>query len=108
MTAEFIAIAMTFVVHVAGAVFLVWAMLGDEDVRDRRDWWPRDDRGDDGPPPAPEPGAGPGGLPLPGAGPSRARMRGPRRLGDAYPPLARRPAHEPSPARRPAPEREPA
>lgn len=107
MTAELFAIAMTFVVHVVGAVFLVWAMIGDEDECGRRDWWPRDDRGDDEPPPSPEPSVGPGGLPLPGAGPARARIRGPRRLGDAYPAPARRPAHRPAPAPRPAPEREP-
>ncbi|HEV2770658.1 MAG TPA: hypothetical protein VGV40_10785 [Solirubrobacteraceae bacterium] len=104
MTAELVAITMTFVVHVVGAVFLVWAMIGDEDARDRRDWWPRDDRGDDGPPPTPGASSGPGGLPLPGADPARARMRAPGRLGDAYPRPPRRPAHPPAPDR----ERDPA
>ena len=104
MSAQLIAIGLTFLVHVVGAVFLVWAMIGeDDDVRGLRDWWPRDDGGD-GPPRPPEPGAGPGDLPLPSAGPSPARLREPGRLADAHPPPPRRREHP----RRPAPGRQPA
>lgn len=104
MSAQLIAIGLTFLVHVVGAVFLVWAMIGeDDDVRGLRDWWPRDDGGD-GPPRPPEPTAGPGNLPLPSAGPSPARLREPGRLADAQPPPPRRREHP----RRPAPGRQPA
>lgn len=102
MSAQLIAIGLTFLVHVVGAVFLVWALIGEEDdVRGLRDWWPRDDGGS-GPPRPPEPDAGPGDLPLPSAGPSPARLREPGRLADAHPSPPRRPEHP----RRPVPERE--
>jgi len=102
MSAQIIAIGLTFVVHVVGAVFLVWAMIGsDDDVYGLRGWWPRDDDGG-GPPRPPEPDAGPGGLPLPTAEPSPARLREPGRLADAHPAPRRRPEHP----RRPVPEHE--
>jgi hypothetical protein len=102
MSAQFIAIGLTLLVHVLGAVFLVWAMIGpDDDVHGLRDWWPRDDDGRE-PPPPPEPDAGPGGLPLPTAGPSPVRLREPGRLADAHPAPTRRPEHP----RHPVPERE--
>jgi hypothetical protein len=103
------ALTLTVVVHVIGAIALIWAML-DRDDRSSglRGWWPRDDPGD----PPPEPGPAPSGdgdrapLPLSGAAPSPVRLREPGRVGDGYPRPPRRPDH---PDRRPArtPERAP-
>lgn len=97
-TEELIAISLTFLVHVLGAVALVWAMLDDRGWSALKDWWPRDDP----PPPDDDPrddGDGPGGLPvdlpLPTASPSPVRLREPGRIGDAKPRPARRPEHEP-------------
>src|SRR5215213_1665470 len=97
---EIIALALVFVVHVAGGVMLVWALIDSEQRAGwRRRWgWGRDDD----PPAEPPPGGGGGGakapapapLPLPGSSPSRARLREPARVGDAYERPARRPAHE--------------
>jgi hypothetical protein len=102
MSAQLIAIGLTLLVHVVGAVFLIWAMIGpDDDVRRLRDWWPRDDDGSE-PPRPPEPDAGPGGLPLPTAGPSPMRLREPGRLADGHPAPPRRPEHPRRPAREPA------
>lgn len=96
--AEIIAISLTFIVHVVGAVALVWAMLDDRGWSALRDWWPRDDPPppDDGPR---DDGDGPGGLavdlPLPTASASPVRLREPGRIGDTRPRPARRPEHEP-------------
>lgn len=103
---EMIALALVFVVHVIGAVMLVWALLDGE----RRTGWPRrwGWGSDEDPPATPPPGDGGGGahvpapLPLPGAEPSRARLREPVRAGDRYERPPRRPAHPDVPV----PERE--
>ena len=97
--AQIAALAITFVVHVAGAICLVWALLGERGFGGLRDWW---NDGGGGEPPPPEPPApdprpsGPGlALPLPHAAPSDVRLREPGRLGDAHPRPARRP-HQPA------------
>lgn len=108
---EALAIVLTVVVHIIGAGALIWGMIDREDP-DRgswRDWWPRDDRGDDGPPAGPEPTPSGGGLAVPVLPDSRPpAVRGdrahPARVGDLAPRPARRPAHPPAPA----PERVPA
>ena len=100
--AQIAALAITFLVHVAGAICLVWALLGDRGFGGLRDWW---NDGGDGPPP-PEPRtpdprpSGPGRpLPLEDSVPSDVRLRDHGgRIGDAHPRPARRP-HQP--ARRP-------
>jgi hypothetical protein len=102
VTGEALALILTFVVHVLGAAALIAVLIRTEGF-DWRSWWPSDDDGPD--PPAPEPPDAPepsgGGLPLPGATPAPVRLRGARRLGDAYPRPARRPAHAPAPQRAP-------
>ena len=94
---EMIALALVLVVHVIGAVMLVWALLDAEQRAGwhrRWGWGPGDD-----PPATPPPGNGGGGarvrapLPLPGAEPSRVRLREPVRPGDRYERPRRRPAH---------------
>jgi hypothetical protein len=99
---EVIAIALTLVVHLLGAVVLVWAILGDEEVDWRRTLWPRDDDGGGGGPgfePPHRDGGGPGGgmpaPPLADAAPSPIRLREPGRIADALPRPARRPRHAP-------------
>jgi len=111
---ELFALALVLVVHVIGAVALVWALLDDEQ---RKGWrhWPRPPRGDDSPPdPQPRP-PGPSGartppdappLPLPVTSPSGVRLRAPARAADGYPRPARRPEHEPQPQRAPVPARQ--
>ena len=97
-TAQVAALAITFLVHVAGALCLVWALLGDRGFGGLRDWW---NDGGDGPPPpeprAPDPRPSGPGLPLPLADsvPSDVRLRDhDRRIGDAHPRPERRP-HRP-------------
>ena len=95
--AQIAALAITFLVHVAGAACLVWALMGDRGFGGLRDWW--NDDGFDPPPPEPrEPDPRPSGpglaLPLPTSAPSDVRFREPGRLGDAHPRPARRP-HQP-------------
>ena len=95
--AQIAALAITFVVHVAGAACLVWALMGDRGFGGLRDWW--NDDGSDPPPPEPrEPDPRPSGpglaLPLPHSAPSDVRLREPGRIGDAHPRPARRP-HQP-------------
>jgi hypothetical protein len=109
---ELIAIALTLVVHFLGAIVLIWAILGDEQIDWRGTLWPRDDDGGGGgpgfEPPIDDGGSGSGGglltPPLPDAAPSPVRLREPGRIADAHPRPARRPAHEPerTPAREPA------
>ena len=101
-TAQIAALAITFLVHVAGALCLVWALLGERGFGGLRDWW---NDGGDGPPPPeppePEPLRPSGtGLPLPlsDALPSEVRLREPGRIADGYPRPARRPRE---PVRRP-------
>src|SRR6058998_3980424 len=104
MTKEVAALALTVLVHLVGLGVLIYALLRDDEQRpDWRGWWPRDDDG----PRAPEAGPRPsdGDLPLPDALPARVRLRDDRRLGDAVPAPARRPAHAPAPRR--VPDREP-
>jgi hypothetical protein len=107
---EIIALALVFVVHVVGAVMLVWALLDGE----QRSAWRRPPRppggGDDkDPPPAPQPPSGGGralrpSLPLRDSQPSRMRLREPVRVADAYRRPLRRPGHPPAtPAPQPAP-----
>jgi hypothetical protein len=95
--AQIAALAITFLVHVAGAACLVWALMGDRGFGGLRDWW--NDDGSDPPPPEPrEPDPRPSGpglaLPLPTSAPSDVRLREPGRIGDGHPRPARRP-HEP-------------
>lgn len=102
MTAEVIALTLTAVVHVVGAVVLVWAMFDGEDRPDWRSLWPRDDEGGrGGSPPVDPPANGPsdGGLRLPDdAVPARMRLRAPGHLADGHPRPARRPSHAPAPS----------
>jgi hypothetical protein len=100
---EVLALLLTFAVHVAGAVFLGWALLGDDSWEGLRDWWPRDERPRDDAPLAPEPRPSGPGLPLPlaDAASSPVRLREDGRIGDARPRRPRRPAHAPRPARAP-------
>jgi len=106
--AEVIALVLTAVVHMIGAVVLVWAMFDDENRPDWRSLWPRDDDGGGGGggsgPDEPQPGRGGGGGPelLPESRPPRVRLREHGRLADAFA-RERRPGHVPEPAR--APER---
>ena len=99
---EIVALALTFFVHVVGAVLLVWAMIDrDESDEDdgRRGWWPRDD--DPGPEPQPDPPGRRVPLPLPDAAPSAVRLREEgARIGDGHPRPERRPSHVPDPAPR--------
>lgn len=108
--AEVIAIVLTVVVHVLGAGALIWGMI-DHDDPDRgswRDWWPRDDRPDDGPPlqPDPRPAGGLAVPVLPQSSPAPGRVREGGRIGDRVPRPARRPVHPAAPGR--APQRTPA
>jgi hypothetical protein len=98
---EIVALVLTVVVHLIGAGALIWGMI-DHDDPERgswRDWWPRDDRGDDGP--SVDPGPRPSGgavvpvLPQSSSPPGRVREGG--RIGDLTPRPARRPAHPPAP-----------
>jgi 6,7-dimethyl-8-ribityllumazine synthase len=98
--AEISALVLTFLVHVAGAFFLIRELLGDDGWDGLRGWWPRDDQPDDGPR-DPAPRRPTGDLPLPTAQPSPVRLREPARVGGAHPRPARRPEHAPEPARRP-------
>ena len=97
--AQIAALAITFVVHVAGAACLVWALLGDRGFGGLRDWW--NDGGGEPPPPeprSPDPRpSGPGlALPLQHSGPSDVRLRDHGgRIGDAHPRPARRQPREP-------------
>jgi hypothetical protein len=110
VTLEVIAIGLTLLVHVLGAIVLVWAILDGEQIDWRGVLWPKDDDGGGGPgfePPVDsDDRPGGGSLPLPNAAPSPVRLREPGRIAEKSPRPARRPAHAPSPERAPA--REPA
>ncbi len=106
---QFIALALVFVVHVVGAVMLVWALL---DAEQRAGWRRRrggggggedDPRAPQGPPDGGGGARAPLPLPLADGEPSRVRLREPVAVADHYPRPPRRPAH---PERRPAPVRE--
>jgi len=99
VSTEFVALALTFLVHVIGLAALVWALVSEDGI-DLSGWWPRDDLGDD-PPPPPSPASPRGSVPLPDAGPSDLRLREPGRIADGYPVPSRRPEHVPE--RRPVP-----
>jgi hypothetical protein len=100
---EVIAIALTVIVHFIGAIVLIWAILGDEEIDWRGTLWPGDDDGGGGGGPGFEPpqsgdGGGGGGMlapPLTDAAPSPIRLREPGRIADAHPRPTRRPAHAP-------------
>ena len=107
MTLEVVAILLTLVVHVLGAIVLVMVLLDGEKIDWRGTLWPRDDDGGPGPdfdPPAPDPSPSGTGTPLPDAAPSTVRLREPGRIREGYPKPARRPAHVPerAPSREPA------
>jgi hypothetical protein len=111
VTLEVVAIALTVIVHFVGAVVLIWAILGDEEVDWRGILWPGDDDGGGGgpgfePPHGGDDGGGGGMLapPLSDAVPSPIRLREPGRIADGHPRPARRPAHAPerTPVREPA------
>jgi hypothetical protein len=97
VSTEFVALALTFLVHVIGLTALVWALVSEDGI-DLSGWWPHD--GPDDPPPPPSPPAPRGSVPLPDAGASDVRLREPGRLADGYPEPPRRPEH--APGRRPA------
>jgi hypothetical protein len=99
MTVEITALLLTVLAHLVGAAVLV-ANLLDGDADWRGSLWPRDDddRGPEPPPPPAPPGDGT-------ASPVRLRQHG--RIGDAYPPPARRPEHAPEHAPERTPERAP-
>lgn len=99
---ELVALAVTAIVHVAGIVALVGALVAGEDQRrDWRGWFGGPD--DDGPPPSPPDPRG-SGLPLESAESSLVRLREPARLADAHRAPSRRPRHDPrrAPGRAPA------
>lgn len=100
---EILALALIFVVHVAGGAMLVWAMVsGDAPAWRPRGWGggggPDDPPSDD---PPPSPGPSPRRLPLPldDTEPSRVRLRDKTPLRDAHPRPPRRPSRSPQPAR---------
>ncbi|MTD43488.1 hypothetical protein GKE82_04015 [Conexibacter sp. W3-3-2] len=102
LEAEVAAIILTLVVHVIGAVVLVWAMFDGDNRPDWRSLWPDDEDGGGGPDPIePEPMLPGGPDLLPESAPARIRLREPGRLADAHPRPARRPDHAPQPARVP-------
>ncbi|WCB93715.1 hypothetical protein DSM104299_02431 [Baekduia alba] len=106
MTLEVVAILLTLVVHILGAIVLVMVLLDGETIDWRGTLWPRDDDGP-GPsfePPEPDPTPSGSGVPLPDASPAAVRLREPGRIREGYPKPARRPAHTPerTPPREPA------
>jgi hypothetical protein len=104
---EIIALSLVLVVHLIGALALVWALLEDSTRAGyRRRWGFGGGGGEDPDPPPPAPRPTPGRavrppLPLADAAPASARLRGPGRLADARDRPARRPDHAPEPARTP-------
>ena len=111
---EITAMALVFVVHVIGALMLVWALLDADGRAGRRNLRRPPRGGDDDPPPPQSPGPSgtrapasvPAPLPLCATARSTVRMREPARVADGYPRPARRPEHEPQPQRAPVPERQ--
>jgi hypothetical protein len=101
---EVVAILLTLVVHILGAMVLVAVLLDGEKIDWRSTFFPRDDNG--GPPrwdpPEPDPSPSDSDLPLPTSEPARFRLR--RKGTPAYPRPTRRPTHAPerSPDREPA------
>jgi hypothetical protein len=103
---EVVAILLTLLVHILGAMVLIRVLLDGEQIDWRGTLFPRDDDGgppkwDPPEPDAPDSGSG---LPLPESSPSRFRLR--RKGRPDYPKPERRPSH--APERTPAPTREPA
>ncbi|MGI8728637.1 MAG: hypothetical protein ACR2LK_01325 [Solirubrobacteraceae bacterium] len=98
---EILALTLIFVVHVAGGVMLIWAMLSGDAPGWRPRWW-RGGGGPGGPPPDDSPPPlSPSPLPLDDSVPSRVRMRDRTPLRDAHPRPARRPSRAPQPTRSP-------
>ena len=98
---EVLALSLTVLVHFIGLGALVFVIVHNDGL-DWRSWWPGDDDGGghDGPRAPEDP------PPLTDSAPSRARLREPGRIADAYPPARRRPEHGPVPSPERAP-REP-
>lgn len=108
---EVAALVLIIVVHIIGAGVLIWGMIDQENPGGGwRDWWPRDDPDDDGPPADPHPrptGGTSREVPvLRTSTPAPGRVREGGRIGDRTPRPARRPAHPPTPV--PTPARPPA
>ncbi|MEA2218503.1 MAG: hypothetical protein QOJ35_1129 [Solirubrobacteraceae bacterium] len=102
---EILALALIFVVHVAGGLMLVWGMLdGDAGHGWRPRWWRRGDEPDD-PPDEPPPASPPFAsrpLPLSASAPSSVRLRDETPLREGYP---RAPRRSPAPRPERAPQR---
>ena len=99
MSGEFVALLLTFLVHVTGACVLVGGLLRNSGF-EWRSWWPDDGPDDDG---GPEPDEPRGGPPLPESTQAPQRLREPGRLGDAYPKKPRRaPSSDRQPSERPS------
>ena len=89
------ALLLTLVVHVIGAVVLLWTLFAGQDEKpDWRGWW-RGDDGDDPKPPTDKPSPRGGVTPLPGAEQSPFRLREPGRIASRYERPRREPQHEP-------------
>jgi hypothetical protein len=102
VTVEVLAILLTLVAHVLGALVLIHTMMDGERI-DWRSLWPHDDDDDGGGPwfdGADDDGPDGGGgvlapLPRDGTSPSPVRLREPRRISEDYPRPTRRPEHAP-------------
>ncbi len=101
MSGPVAAILLTVVVHVIGAIVLVWAMAGSEALALFRTGGSSGDDGGQRREPAPvDPPAGPSdGVPLPDAELAAVRLREAGRIGERYPRRPRRPEHVPAPDR---------
>ena len=103
MSGPVLAILLTVVVHILGAMALIWAMGFDE----LRGFFSTGGGRGGGTPPepvTPVPPRSGGGVPLPDAVPARVRLRDEQlALGELRPRTPRRPAHAPghAPAREP-------
>jgi hypothetical protein len=98
---EILALALIFVVHVAGGLTLVWGMLGGDARPRRRRGGGGGGPGDAPPPTPPAPPPARSRLPLGSAAPSDVRLRDETPLRDAHPRPPRRPSRSPQPARTP-------
>ncbi len=93
-TTQTLAIFLILVVHVVAVPLVAWIVIAQQgEPSDLRRWWGGDDAGGTARPNEPPKPSGGDALLLPDAQPSPVRLRGPGRIGDAYPAPARRPAH---------------